>query len=278
MPKPKHIHSRQTIQDCRKNYCELCGRPAQGEPHHIRPRSLGGGDVKLNLIQLCFDCHRAIHDGKLDRRNLIAIVARREQVDVAEVYKALNWPVPDGAKYANPVPGTSRLAGMTLDDLIQAYVNLQGDEDDVRWSKGALLVAALDGFGLKPNQAASAFGCSAAQCREMARTFRAFPDEGTRIPSLSWYHHRLAAKTDDPAGWIARAADNDWSTRQLAEAIKGAESVEARKDVLSAKAERALRYAEEVLKEGGSVAEWLGRKLGQVLAKYPVPEEERLAG
>lgn len=278
VPKPKCIHNRKTIQECRKNSCEHCGGLAYGEPHHIRPRSLGGEDVRLNLIQLCFDCHRAVHDGKLDRRNLIAIVAKREQVDVAEVYKALNWPVPDGSKYEDPAPGTSRLAGMTLDDLIQTYVNLQGNEDDVRWAKGALLVAALDGFGLKPNQAASAFGCSAAQCREMARTFRAFADEGTRIPCLSWYHHRLASKTDDPAGWIARAADNDWSTRQLAEAIKGAESAEARKDVLSAKAERALRYAEEVLKEGGSVAEWLGRKLGQVLAKYPVLQEERLAG
>lgn len=198
---------------------------------------------------------------------------------MAEVYRALGWPAPDGVKYDNPVPGTSALAGLTLDDLIQAYVNLQSDEDDARWAKGAILVAAIDGFGIKAGQAASIFGCSAAQCREMARTFRAFPDESTRVPSLSWYHHRLAAKTDDPAGWIAKAADNEWSTRQLAEAIKGSESPEAKADATRSKAERAIRYAEEVLAEGGEAAEWLGQKLEQLLKKYLAGAQAlRLAG
>ena len=58
IPKPTRIISKKTVQECRKNYCEHCGKKATGEPHHVRPRSLGGSDIKENLIQLCFDCHR----------------------------------------------------------------------------------------------------------------------------------------------------------------------------------------------------------------------------
>jgi len=46
--------------------CRGCRRQAT-EGHHIIHRSLGGDDVRDNIMPLCSYCHRAYHDGvKLD--------------------------------------------------------------------------------------------------------------------------------------------------------------------------------------------------------------------
>lgn len=51
----------------RDNYtCQICGkRHTRLEVHHIIYRSQGGTDNEDNLITLCEDCHKAIHDGTL---------------------------------------------------------------------------------------------------------------------------------------------------------------------------------------------------------------------
>jgi 5-methylcytosine-specific restriction endonuclease McrA len=42
--------------------CQACGSFAGLEIHHIQRRSQSGGDSEGNLITLCLNCHRAIHD------------------------------------------------------------------------------------------------------------------------------------------------------------------------------------------------------------------------
>ncbi len=42
--------------------CQLCGSLSGLEVHHIQRRSQSGEDSEDNLITLCSDCHRAIHD------------------------------------------------------------------------------------------------------------------------------------------------------------------------------------------------------------------------
>ncbi len=74
---------RQMRQEIR--YCERCGRPGHGGCHHIKLKSQRGDDVRENLIGLCATCHRAIHDARYDRRELIEIVAKREGLMVEEV-------------------------------------------------------------------------------------------------------------------------------------------------------------------------------------------------
>lgn len=85
------------IQAARKSYCEYCGRCAEGEPHHIFTRGAGGRDIKENLIELCFDCHRAAHDGHIRRDALLGLVAKREGKTYDEIYainrRAMGWPV-----------------------------------------------------------------------------------------------------------------------------------------------------------------------------------------
>ena len=41
--------------------CLVCGKPAHKEPHHIKYKSEGGGDVVENVGSLCYDCHNLIH-------------------------------------------------------------------------------------------------------------------------------------------------------------------------------------------------------------------------
>ena len=44
--------------------CEVCGAGAV-DIHHIKPRSLQGGNEIENLAALCRECHRLAHDNKL---------------------------------------------------------------------------------------------------------------------------------------------------------------------------------------------------------------------
>jgi len=45
------------------NYNYLNLKQATADLHHIRNRSLGGGDTEDNLVVLCRNCHRLVHDG-----------------------------------------------------------------------------------------------------------------------------------------------------------------------------------------------------------------------
>jgi len=263
IPKPIRVKSKKTIQECKKHFCEHCGKKATGEPHHIRPRSLGGSDIPENLIQLCFDCHRAAHDGKILYPVFVAIVARRESLSVEEVCARIGWPVPEETKIDVPGFSTER----TLDELIQLYISLQENEDDNRWSKGAVCLAITEGMGVSTRLTASWLGCSAAQVRQMVKTYNAFPDEAMRVPSLSWRHHCVAANTEEPCKWIASAADNDWSTRQMQEKIDITKGKISKTSSQLKNAEKAYRLAKEVIEESGFPADWLIGKLTGIL--YP---------
>jgi len=43
-------------------YCEACGSLCSGLPHHIKTQGAGGTDKPENLLRLCCNCHRLIHD------------------------------------------------------------------------------------------------------------------------------------------------------------------------------------------------------------------------
>jgi len=54
-------NKRRTVE--RDKMCKSCGRRDQLTAHHIIFVSEGGDDRFENLITLCFNCHRAAHDG-----------------------------------------------------------------------------------------------------------------------------------------------------------------------------------------------------------------------
>jgi DNA-binding transcriptional MerR regulator len=64
-------------------------------------------------------------------------------------------------------------------------------------------------------------GLSCAEIREIIKTYRAFPEPKNRDSDLSYTHHRICANTTDPKGWLRKAKENNWSTRELSEVISG---------------------------------------------------------
>ena len=82
--------------------CEYCGRPCPNgrDPHHaVIKRGMGGGrrlDVPENLISLCrgfyqgkwVSCHDDAERGVIPKADLLAIIARRENMlqDEIEAY------------------------------------------------------------------------------------------------------------------------------------------------------------------------------------------------
>lgn len=62
----KEVLERDSIDDC--PCCIYCGRPllVGANLHHVKFRSQLGKDDKNNLVTLCFNCHRKLHDGDKD--------------------------------------------------------------------------------------------------------------------------------------------------------------------------------------------------------------------
>ena len=51
----------------RDNYvCQVCGRRDHIEGHHIIDVAFGGAADPDNIVALCHNHHRAVHDGKID--------------------------------------------------------------------------------------------------------------------------------------------------------------------------------------------------------------------
>jgi 5-methylcytosine-specific restriction endonuclease McrA len=45
--------------------CQCCGSDSELSPAHYISQARGGPDTLDNLMLLCWNCHRAAHDGKL---------------------------------------------------------------------------------------------------------------------------------------------------------------------------------------------------------------------
>lgn len=240
---------------------EVCGRPAEGEPHHIRTRGAGGGDVRENLIQLCGLHHQMVHDGKINRSDLIRTVAKREGRTPEEIAAAI------GVAELFP-PQAKKEPEPSLQDLIQAYIQIDETEQEARFVKGQLLDAML-AAGATQKYLSSQLGVSPAQIRELVHVYRTFPDPSSRVPALSWYHHRVAARSSDPARFIALAADRSLSVRELRKEILLAEGAgylsQAEEDEERKRAEKCLNAVRELLAKGGPAAGWLKEQLKELL-------------
>ncbi|GIO42308.1 hypothetical protein [Paenibacillus apis] len=270
LTKVEQIRSRENIQTIREesgHSCEYidfvtgerCSHPAEGEPHHIRTRGAGGDDRRENLIHLCGWHHRLFHDGNLDRNELIAIVAKREGVtpeEVADMLKLSYQPPP-----AQPAPQPN------IEELLQAYIQIDEQEQETRFVKGQLLDAMLTA-GAKQKFLSSQIGVSPAQIRELVHVYRTFPTPESRIPSLSWYHHRVASHSNEPAVLLVKASDEALSTRDLRKAILeqegSGEIVKQEEDREQKKAQRLLVSVKKFLDTGSAAAKWLENELKQL--------------
>lgn len=266
-PKKKRVRNLSVVEAARKPYCEYSGKPGYSHVHHIRCRSQGGDDIPENLISLNPEIHQAVHDGKVDRRRLVLIVARRENLAPEEVCARIGEPVPSEwpDDYTPPDPPS-------WEEILQLLLSLEEAQGDCKWHQGEIL-ASLAECGVPQKAVASEIGKSASYVRERIKTWQAFPEEGTRVRELSWQHHRIAAKTDDPQNWIAEAANNGWSTRDLERAIRGARSPASaltREERELKQAEALFARLEESIAKGGPAGKWLLEKTEGLLCELGV--------
>lgn len=122
----------------------------------------------------------------------------------------------------------------SYDQWEQAVVTARQEQGSWDWTLAAL---AMEGaaLGQSPKAMAGPFGRSASRVRRLLQVWRTFPEAADRPEGLAFDHYVEAVATDDPAGWIAVAADEQWSVHQLREAIrvaKAADPEQARQDAL----------------------------------------------
>lgn len=280
LPVEKRVESQAIIDSVRKPYCEYCGAKASGEPHHIRPRSQGRTDFPANLIQLCQKCHGLLQERKISYHELIPLIAKRENMKISEVYATIGLQEPQEEpeekleeRVRSYIAGLQRLkmnieVERPLDELVQMLVILGESEEETRWTQGEI-VKILVARGAKKSWIAAQIGRSVTYVNNLLITYETFPDESCRNPELKWTHHKIAAvKSKDPHVWIARAADEKMSTRQLERAIAMEEGKDAERADVIKQEEKELRRAEKVLAEvaavlerGGPAGEWLRSEL-----------------
>lgn len=86
-PKHKRIKNKKLIAEMRKPYCELCGERTTIESHHVNTVGSGGGDIAINLIQLCTECHIKAHSGLINKEVCEHMIAMREGIPYEEVHR-----------------------------------------------------------------------------------------------------------------------------------------------------------------------------------------------
>jgi len=248
-----------------------CNNYVDGEPHHIKTRGAGGDDIQENQIDLCGEHHTKAHTGEIKRQTLIQIVADREGMTYDEICKKIRLH-PKEYLTNNEATSTNNNTVQSdqpnVTDLINAYIQLDEQENDSRWLKGQLLDSMLNA-GAKQSWLAHQLRVSAAQIRELCKVYRAFPDEGMRIPLLNWYHHRVAANSPDPQKYIVMAADQELSTREMRKVILeqegGIEHDKQEQTKEQKKAEKLFLDLEKVIASGGEASKWLKKKLAEIL-------------
>ncbi len=104
--------------------------------------------------------------------------------------------------------------------LTQAVLNTVEITERGRWDLADYACLAVDRYGVPPRQVASDWGFAAATIRRWAACARTWPDPADRLPTLTLSHYMAALAAKDPHGIIIAAADNQWSTRQLADALR----------------------------------------------------------
>lgn len=142
---------------------------------------------------------------------------------------------------------------VSYEELIQAFINAETDKDGSSWKQAAIAFYLKERMAVQAKTVSSDVGKSPRYVNQLVKTFSAFPEEGDRALDLSFSHHLKAAETDDPAYWIAQAADNHWSVRELQRAINGEEP---QLDELAI-AKKLWEKVVDTLEKGGEAADYI---------------------
>lgn len=139
---------------------------------------------------------------------------------------------------------------LTYEEDLAAFTALLEQEVDALWAQAGHLRGMVSRWGRGTAQAvAGDTGLSAGYVRQLIGTANAFPDPAQRAQDLSFSHHRVAAFTDDPAGWIDQAVAHAWSVEDLRAAIRDARDPVARDEQARQAAKRLERAVERFVED-----------------------------
>lgn len=125
--------------------------------------------------------------------------------------------------FVEVAPDFYEFHGQTFEEHVDCWQEVDGQVQKDKWKLGAV-AASLD---VKyKDETVKRFAHetrrSARRVREYGQTWRAF-ENGERSPILSFHHHTVAARHDDPVVAIHIAEDKEWSSRELEHWIKTGE-------------------------------------------------------
>lgn len=61
-PKNKRVKDRKLLDSYQGSPCNICGKTEGTVAHHLKTKGAGGDDLPENLIAVCHEHHREIHD------------------------------------------------------------------------------------------------------------------------------------------------------------------------------------------------------------------------
>lgn len=146
--------------------------------HHILSRGAGGSDDPDNIIHLCFECHRKVHDGVLN--------------------------INESIKQPN----------VSTEGLVDFAIQIR----DCEWEL-AKICYFLTARGFDVSSLSYILKKSKRHINDLIRTFQAFPFEESRIPELSFTHHKIAARAKNPHEMLNLAYEKRLSTRELSKLV-----------------------------------------------------------
>lgn len=134
---------------------------------------------------------------------------------------------------------------LSWEEFITIWGRLNEVEDSVKWGQALLCAAVEVRYGEGSIKAFAAdIGIGESTAYRLRRTWLAFPRPDDRWPELSFFHHELAASTNDPAYWAEYAALHGLSTYGLQRAIS--KRAQQTKVELAKETRRALTSGEPV--------------------------------
>lgn len=154
----------------------------------------------------------------------------------------------------------------TYEADLAVFIQLLEGERENLWAQADWALHMTATYGRKTARMLAAdSGLSAAYVRQLVVTAKMFPDE-KRVADLSFSHHKIAAMTQDPDGWLQKSIANEFSVKDLRQAIADG------RDRIS-EAEEARRAAERLVQ----AARKFNERYAQITGQQAVVTWESLA-
>lgn len=130
--------------------------------------------------------------------------------------------------------GLPAFSGGSFEDHVLAFERVRDEAEEKLWTLGAIAESLTRSYGDRAiPEFASAVNYSASRIYELAATYKAWSGLD-RAEDLSFTHHAIAARSEDPESAISRAlGDSELtrSTRKFAAAVKAEDEPEGVEEV-----------------------------------------------